>query len=76
MIAALIAPEAVCTDRGTAASQPRGSAQTTSPAPAHRVRGRGPMPSGKLSQGLGRLDPAGPRYATDVVEQGRKQGRS
>ena len=26
------------------------------------------MPRGKLSQDLGRLDPAGPRYATEVVE--------
>src|SRR5271166_3821697 len=72
----LFAPEAVRTDRGTAASQPRGSAQTTSPAPAHRVRGRGPMPSGKLSQDLGRLDPAGPRYATDVVEHVLAQARA
>ena len=72
----LIAPEAVRTDRGTAASQPRGSAQTTSPAPAHRVRGRGPMPRGKLSQDLGRLDPAGPRYATDVVEHVLAQARA
>ncbi|HMF36522.1 MAG TPA: ATPase, T2SS/T4P/T4SS family [Isosphaeraceae bacterium] len=34
------------------------------------------MPSGKLSQDLGRLDPAGPRYATDVVEQVLAQARA
>jgi hypothetical protein len=72
----LIAPEAVRTERGTAASQPRGPAQTTSPAPAHRVRGRGSMPRGKLSQDLGRLDPTGPRYATDVVEHVLAQARA
>jgi len=34
------------------------------------------MPGGKLSQDLGRLDPAGPRYATDVVEQVLAQARA
>ena len=34
------------------------------------------MPRGKLAQDLGRLDPAGPRYATDVVEQILAQARA
>jgi hypothetical protein len=34
------------------------------------------MPRGKLSQDLGRLDPAGPRYATDVVEHVLAQARA
>src|SRR5271157_2267951 len=72
----LITPQAVRTERGIVASQPRGSAHTRSPAPAYRVPGRRPMPSGKLSQDLGRLDPAGPRYATDVVEQVLAQARA
>ena len=72
----LITAQAVRTERGPVASQPRGSAQTRSPAPAHRVRGRGPMPGGNLAQDLGRLDPAGPRYATDVVEQVLAQARA
>src|SRR5271157_3566364 len=72
----LIASEAARTERGTAAWQPRGSAWTILPAPAHRVRGRGSMPRGKLSQDLGRLDPAGPRYATDVVEHVLAQARA
>src|SRR5271157_3308281 len=72
----LITPQPVRIERGPVALQPRGSAQTRSPAPAHRVRGRSPMPGGKLSQDLGRLDPAGPRYATDVVEQVLAQARA
>ena len=46
------------------------------PAPAHRVRERGSLPRGKLPQDLGRLDPAGPRYATDVVEHVLAQARA
>ena len=34
------------------------------------------MPRAKLSQDLGRLDPAGPRYATDVVEHVLAQARA